>query len=89
MAISLGVAHEDLLWRIRLEPGLIDVFSKIWGTDELLVSFGKHYIIPIITCRPLTCVNLIEQMAPTSPSRSRLRRSRMPALPGHTSTSPP
>ncbi|KAJ9113859.1 hypothetical protein QFC19_000052 [Naganishia cerealis] len=36
---ALGVGHEDLLWRIRLEPGLIDVFSKVWGTDELLVSF--------------------------------------------------
>lgn len=41
---SLGVGHEDLLWRIRLEPGLIDVFTKIWGTDELLVSFGEDKI---------------------------------------------
>jgi hypothetical protein len=38
----LGVGHEDLLWRIRLEPELINVFAKIWGTDELLVSFGKR-----------------------------------------------
>lgn len=45
----LGVAHEDLLWRIRLEPGLIDVFSKIWGTDELLVSFGEEKIQKALT----------------------------------------
>jgi hypothetical protein len=37
----LGAGHEDLLWRIRLEPALIDVFQQIWGTDELLVSLGK------------------------------------------------
>ncbi|KAJ9101873.1 hypothetical protein QFC21_003213 [Naganishia friedmannii] len=45
---ALGVGHEDLLWRIRLEPALIDVFSKIWGTDELLVSFdGANFSVPL------------------------------------------
>ncbi|CAG9975580.1 unnamed protein product [Clonostachys byssicola] len=34
-----GVVHEDFMWDIRLEPGIIDVFARIWGTDELLVSF--------------------------------------------------
>lgn len=28
------------MWDIRSEPELIKVFEKLWGTDELLVSFG-------------------------------------------------
>ena len=38
---DLAVGHEDLLWSIRAEPELIKVFSELWGTDELLVSFGE------------------------------------------------
>ncbi|KAL2207085.1 phytanoyl-CoA dioxygenase [Sarocladium strictum] len=34
-----GVVHERFMWDIRLEPRVIDVFAKLWGTDELLVSF--------------------------------------------------
>lgn len=34
-----GVVHERFMWDIRLEPGVIDVFAKLWDTDELLVSF--------------------------------------------------
>lgn len=34
-----GVSHEKFMWDARLEPGVIDAFAKIWGTDELLVSF--------------------------------------------------
>lgn len=28
------------MWDARMEPGVLDAFTKIWGTDELLVSFG-------------------------------------------------
>jgi hypothetical protein len=34
-----GVGHEQFVWDIRGEPGVVDAFSKIWGTSELLVSF--------------------------------------------------
>ncbi|KAK2731705.1 phytanoyl- dioxygenase [Colletotrichum kahawae] len=34
-----GVVHEKFMWDIRLEPGVVDIFSKIWNTDELIVSF--------------------------------------------------
>lgn len=27
------------MWDARLEPGVIDAFAKLWGTEELLVSF--------------------------------------------------
>ncbi|KAI0465500.1 hypothetical protein LJB42_000737 [Komagataella kurtzmanii] len=40
-------SHEKFMWDIRQEPGIIDAFSKIWGTDELLVSFdGFSFILP-------------------------------------------
>ncbi|GFZ48428.1 hypothetical protein JCM24511_06176 [Saitozyma sp. JCM 24511] len=34
-----GVAHEQFVWDLRSEPAVIDVFAKIWGTDELIVSY--------------------------------------------------
>ncbi|KAH8897394.1 hypothetical protein GQ53DRAFT_760542 [Thozetella sp. PMI_491] len=33
------VSHEKFMWDARMEPGVLDAFSKLWGTDELLVSF--------------------------------------------------
>jgi hypothetical protein len=38
-----GVAHEQFAWDIRSEPAVIDVFANIWGTEELLVSFGEFH----------------------------------------------
>ena len=34
-----GVAHEKFMWEARMEPKVLDAFSKIWGTEKLLVSF--------------------------------------------------
>lgn len=39
-----GVGHEQFAWDIRSEPGVVDAFAKIWGTDELLVSFDSANI---------------------------------------------
>ena len=36
---SYCVAHEKFMWDARMEPGVVDAFAKLWGTDELLVSF--------------------------------------------------
>lgn len=36
--------HEQFAWDIRSEPGLIDTFAKIWGTEELYVSMGESAI---------------------------------------------
>jgi hypothetical protein len=38
---SYGVAHEKFMWDARLEPGVIEAFAKVWGTEELLVSFDS------------------------------------------------
>ena len=35
-----GINHEQFLWDLRSEPGLIEAFGKIWGTEELAVSYG-------------------------------------------------
>jgi hypothetical protein len=34
--------------RCRQEPDLVEVFAKIWGTDQLLVSFdGANISVPL------------------------------------------
>jgi len=36
-----SVVHERFMWEARMEPGVTDAFAKVWGTDELLVSFDS------------------------------------------------
>ncbi|CDK28039.1 unnamed protein product [Kuraishia capsulata CBS 1993] len=36
---NYGCSHEDFLWDLRTEPGVIGPFSKLWDTEDLLVSF--------------------------------------------------
>ncbi len=38
---AYGVPHEKFMWDARLEPGVLEPFSRIWGTDQLLVSFDS------------------------------------------------
>lgn len=52
---NYGVVHERFMWEARTEPGVIDAFEKIWGTDELLVSFDSLNV---------TLPNLKPQRAP-------------------------
>ena len=42
-----GIAHEQWVWDLKAEPSLIDKFAQIWGTDKLLVSYGKSSSSPI------------------------------------------
>ncbi|ERS97048.1 hypothetical protein HMPREF1624_06377 [Sporothrix schenckii ATCC 58251] len=39
MLINYGACHEDFVWAVRAEPGVVDTFAKVYGTDDLLVSF--------------------------------------------------
>ncbi|KAL2700643.1 hypothetical protein AAEP93_007462 [Penicillium crustosum] len=34
-----SVTHEKFMWDARMEPKVLEAFAKLWGTDELLVSF--------------------------------------------------
>lgn len=38
---NYGVIHERFMWEARMEPGVLDAFAKVWGTNELLVSFDS------------------------------------------------
>lgn len=38
---NYGVVHERFMWEARMEPGILEAFKKIWGTDQLLVSFDS------------------------------------------------
>ncbi|KAK8159714.1 hypothetical protein IWX90DRAFT_390525 [Phyllosticta citrichinensis] len=47
MYFAYSSTHEKFVWEARTEQGVIDVFSKLWGTDELLVSFdGMNIALP-------------------------------------------
>ncbi|KAF5008337.1 hypothetical protein FDECE_5380 [Fusarium decemcellulare] len=50
-----SVVHEKFMWEARQEPGVIDAFAKIWGTDDLIVSFDSLNV---------TLPNLKEARAP-------------------------
>ena len=39
MCLHYGLTHEDWVWKIRSEPGVVDTFSKFLGTPDLIVSF--------------------------------------------------
>ncbi|KAJ9615901.1 hypothetical protein H2200_001978 [Cladophialophora chaetospira] len=36
-----SVVHEKFMWEARQEPGVLEAFARIWGTEELLVSFDS------------------------------------------------
>lgn len=38
--LSFSFAHAQFVWDCKSEPGVRDIFAKIWGTDKLTVSFG-------------------------------------------------
>ncbi len=36
---TYGVTHEKFMWDARMEPAVLAAFVRLWGTEELLVSF--------------------------------------------------
>lgn len=36
-----ALPHEKFMWDARLEKGVVGAFEKMWGTNELLVSFDS------------------------------------------------
>ncbi|KAH8884207.1 phytanoyl-CoA dioxygenase [Thozetella sp. PMI_491] len=38
---SYAAPHEKFMWDARMEPGVLDAFAKVWGTEELIVSFDS------------------------------------------------
>lgn len=39
MILHYGVTHEQWVWDIRGEPGVVDTFAKVYDDEDLIVSF--------------------------------------------------
>ncbi|KAF7596866.1 hypothetical protein BBP40_011911 [Aspergillus hancockii] len=39
MILDYGVTHEQWVWDIRGEPGVVDAFAKVYDDEDLIVSF--------------------------------------------------
>lgn len=47
MYMAYASSHEKFAWEARMEPGVIDIFEKLWKTNELLCSFdGFNITLP-------------------------------------------
>ena len=47
MYYGYGATHEKMAWEARTEPKVVEVFEKLWGTNELLCSFdGLNVSMP-------------------------------------------
>lgn len=57
MCLHYGLPHEDFVWGIRSEPGVVSAFEKIYDDEDLIVSFDAvnfqfpKYDIPSIPIR--------------------------------------
>lgn len=50
-------SHSQFVWDCKSEPGVRDIFAKIWGTDRLTVSFGteaQNWIMEVTNDREQT-----------------------------------
>jgi hypothetical protein len=44
---AYGIQHEQFVWDIRTEPGVVDAFATLWGTEKLVSSFdGVTVMLP-------------------------------------------
>ncbi|CDK28744.1 unnamed protein product [Kuraishia capsulata CBS 1993] len=32
-------SHEDFMWDVRAESGVLEAYSRLWDTEKLLISF--------------------------------------------------
>lgn len=47
MYFAYAAPHERMAWEARTEPAVIEIFEKLWGTNELLSSFdGLNISMP-------------------------------------------
>ncbi|KAF2087330.1 hypothetical protein K490DRAFT_56946 [Saccharata proteae CBS 121410] len=65
-----SVQHEKFVWEARLEPGVLDAFALLWGTDKLIASFdGINFTLPTSDRKPWDAWPHIDQ----SPYRTGLQ----------------
>jgi hypothetical protein len=47
MCLQYAVTHEDFVWAIRGEPGVVGAFEKVYDTKDLIVSFDAlNFTLP-------------------------------------------
>lgn len=47
MYFAYSSTHEKFVWEARTESKVLDIFTKLWGTDELISSFdGMNITLP-------------------------------------------
>lgn len=39
MCMSYAISHEDFVWKIRCEPGVVGAFEQVYNDKDLIVSF--------------------------------------------------
>lgn len=39
MLLNYAAPHEDFVWDVRAEPGVVNAFEKVYNTEDLIVSF--------------------------------------------------
>lgn len=53
MLLPYGACHEDFVWAVRSEPGVVGAFESVFGTKDLIVSFDTiNYGFSNRTCLP-------------------------------------
>lgn len=53
MLLNYGAAHEDFVWDVRSEEGVVTAFEKVFNTKDLIVSFDAiNYGFSNRTCMP-------------------------------------
>ncbi|KAJ9113855.1 hypothetical protein QFC19_000048 [Naganishia cerealis] len=46
---NFSIAHAQWVWDLKTDPRWVELFEKIWGTKELLVSFdGANLSVPLV-----------------------------------------
>ena len=74
MVLQYAVTHEDFVWKVRCEPGVLEVFETVYNDKDLIVSFDA-----IGFGFPTEKICL--QMS-LGPIRTRIQRSRLQVFAG-------
>lgn len=41
MCLGYAISHERFTWAVRQEPAVVEAFEKVYGTEDLIVSFDS------------------------------------------------
>ena len=87
MCLHYALPHEDFVWGVRSEPGVVGAFEKIYDDEDLIVSFDainfqfpKYVLTPDDNAKVYANTRTAAPISPpTSPGRTRTRTPRSTA----------